>query len=72
MKGWKQNRPQKLKFSYMEQKEYETIDADLEALETKIAKLDEDMQKNATNSGKLNDLTKEKEKACLLYTSRCV
>lgn len=63
MKGWKQNRPQKLKFSYMEQKEYETIDADIEALETKIAKLDEDMQKNATNSGKLNDLTKEKEKA---------
>ena len=59
-KDWKQNRPVKLKFTYKEQKEYETIDDDIAALEEKIARLDEDMLANATNSGKLNDLMKEK------------
>ena len=59
-KDWKQNRPVKLKFTYKEQKEYETIDDDIAALEEKIAKLDGDMLANATNSGKLNDLMKEK------------
>ena len=59
-KDWKQNRPVKLKFTYKEQKEYETIDDDIAALEEKIAKLDADMLANATNSGKLNDLMKEK------------
>ena len=63
MKTWKQNRPAKLKFSYKEQKEYETIDQDIADLEAKIEKLDRDILKNATNSGKLNELTKEKEEA---------
>ena len=62
-KDWKQNRPVKLKFTYKEQKEYETIDDDIAALEGKIAKLDADMLANATNSGKLNDLMKEKTRA---------
>ena len=34
-KSWKQNRPQKLKFSYKEQKEFETIDDDIAKLEAK-------------------------------------
>ena len=62
-KDWKQNRPVKLRFTYKEQKEYETIDDEIAALEEKIAGLDEEMMANATNSGKLNDLSKEKMKA---------
>ena len=62
-KDWKQKQPVKLKFTYKEQKEYETIDDDIAALEEKISKLDADMLVNATNSGKLNDLLKEKNQA---------
>ena len=62
-KNWKQNRPQKLKFSYKEQKEFETIDDDIAKLEAKTAHLDEEMARNATNSVKLSELVVEKEKA---------
>ena len=62
-KDWKQNRPTKLKFTYKEQREYETIDDDIAALEEKIEKLDDDMVKNATNSGKLAEIMREKEAA---------
>lgn len=62
-KDWKQNRPTKLKFSFKEQREYETIDEVIAALEEKIAALDDEIMKNATNSGKLNELTKEKDAA---------
>lgn len=61
VKTWKQNRPTKLKFSYKEQREYDTIDEDIAKLEAKLEKLDQDIMDNATNSGKLNELTKEKE-----------
>ena len=60
-KSWKQNRPQKLKFSYKEQKEFETID-DIAKLEAKTEQLDEEMARNATNSVKLSELIAEKEK----------
>ena len=62
-KSWKKNAPVKLKFTYKEEKEYETIDDDIAALEEKIEKLDDDMIKNATNSVKLSELIEEKEKA---------
>lgn len=62
-KDWKSNRPVKLKFTFKEQKEYETIDDEIAALEEKIEDLDAEMIKNATNSGKLNELTAEKEQA---------
>ncbi|HIX28406.1 MAG TPA: ABC-F family ATP-binding cassette domain-containing protein [Candidatus Blautia stercoravium] len=62
-KDWKQNRSTKLKFTYKEQREFETIDDDIAVLEEKIASLDADIMKNATNSGKLNELTQEKETA---------
>lgn len=60
---WKQNRTVKLKFTFKEQKEFETIDDDIAKLEEKLEKLDEEIMKNATNSGKLNELTAEKEEA---------
>ena len=62
-KDWKQNRPAKLKFTFKEQREYDTIDDDIAALEEIIEKLDGDMMANATNSLKLSELTAEKEKA---------
>lgn len=62
-KDWKQNRPVKLKFTYKEQREYETIDDEIAKLEEKVSTLDADILANATNSGKLNELTKEKVQA---------
>lgn len=48
---WKQKK--KLKFSYKEQKEYETIEDDIAALEQKLEDLDNEMAANATNAAKL-------------------
>lgn len=62
-KSWKQNRPVKLKFTFKEQREFETIDDEIASLEEKLAGLDAEMLANATNSGKLNELAKEKEQA---------
>lgn len=52
----------KLKFSYMEQKEYESIDDDIEKLENEIARLDEEIVRNTSAYSKLVELTQEKEK----------
>ena len=60
---WKQNRKEKLKFTFKEQREFETIDEDIEKLEERIASLEEEMMKNATNSGKLREIVEEKEAA---------
>lgn len=51
----------KPKFTFKEQKEFETIDNDIASLEEKISMLDKELEKNATNYGKLNELIKEKE-----------
>lgn len=58
---WKRER--KLKFSYKEEREYETIESDIEALEKKIGELDEKMLAAASDFGRLNALMKEKEEA---------
>lgn len=58
---WKENRPSRLKFSYKEQREYETIDSEIAGLEEKLQDLDEQMLENATNSVKLGELLKVKE-----------
>ena len=58
---WK--REKKLKFSYKEQREYETIEDDIANLEAKVEQLDADMAENATNSVKLGELLAEKEAA---------
>lgn len=60
-KSWKQNQPEKLKFSFKEQREYETIDDEIAALEEKLERLDGEMMANATNSAKLSELAAEKE-----------
>lgn len=52
-------RERKLKFSYMEQREYETIDADIAALEAAIKQNEADMSANATNSARLTELSKK-------------
>lgn len=60
-KNWKQNRPVKLKFTYKEQKEFETIDETIADLETQLQKIEDEIMENATNSAKLNELMKDKE-----------
>ena len=67
---WKQNQEKKLKFSYKEQREYETIDDDIAKLEEELERLDSDMMKNATNSVKLSELTKEKEEKEMLLEEK--
>lgn len=52
----------KLKFSYKEQKEFETIDDDIAALEQKIEELDAEMAVHASQYSRLAELTEEKEK----------
>lgn len=56
------NKEKKLKFSYKEQKEFETIDEDIEKLEEKIAELENQISKCATDFIKLNEFMQEKEK----------
>ena len=54
-------RQQKLKFTYQEAKEYETIEDDIATLESKISQCDLDMANNSTDFVKLNELSKAKE-----------
>ena len=58
-----ETKPQKLKFTYKEQQEFDTIDGEIAALEEKIAALDQQMEANATNSVKLRELMEEQEQA---------
>lgn len=53
--------PKKLKFTYKEQKEFETIDDDIAALEARLDTLEQEMVTAATNYGRLNQLMQEKE-----------
>ena len=56
----KQNLSQKLKFSYNEQREFDTIDDDIEKLENKISLLSNDINKETSNFEKLNELLLKK------------
>lgn len=58
-KTWKQNRQEKMKFTYKEQREYETIDEDIAKLEKKLASIERQITANATNSVKLRELMEE-------------
>lgn len=60
-KSWKQ-KDTRLRFSYKEQREYETIDEDIERLEEKIASVGQQMEENASQYTKLAELTEEKSK----------
>lgn len=61
-KDWKASKVTKLKFTYAEQKEFETIDEDIEKLNEAIEKLDVEIEENASRYGKLGELMAEKEK----------
>ncbi|MCI8887178.1 MAG: ABC-F family ATP-binding cassette domain-containing protein [Hungatella sp.] len=56
-----QNRPKKLKFTYQEQKDWEVIEEEIQALEERLAWLDQAMEEAARDFVKLNELMKEKE-----------
>lgn len=58
---YKPQREKKLKFSYQEQKEYETIEGAVAALEEKISQIEKDMERYATDFIELNKLVQEKE-----------
>ena len=60
-KGQKTRGPQKLKFTYKEQKDYETIESDIAELEEKISALEKEIEASARDFVKLNQLMAEKE-----------
>ena len=59
----KQKTAPKLKFTYKEQQEYDTIEEEITYLEDKVAKLEKDMAANATSYSKLVALTEERDQA---------
>lgn len=59
-KKYYKERENKLKFTYAEQKEYDTIDDDIALLESKIEELDGEIAGAATQYSRLNELMQEK------------
>lgn len=57
------NANRKPRFSYKEQREYDTIENEVSELEDKISNLEKEIESNATDFVKLGELTKEKEQA---------
>ncbi len=60
-KKWNENRVRKLKFTYQEEKDFETIESDIAELEERIEQLENDMLLYAVDFIKLRDITEEKE-----------
>ena len=58
---WKQ-KSNKLKFTYQEQKEYETIDEEIAGVENEIEQTEQEIEKAATDYTKLNELMIRKGK----------
>lgn len=54
-------REHKLKFTYKEQQEFNTIEDDIQAIEDRLKAIDKEMSLNARDFVKLNQLTKEQE-----------
>ena len=63
--NWKERSgaERKLKLSYKEQREWETIEDDIAALEEKVAEIERQIEASASNYSRLNELMAEKEKA---------
>ena len=59
-KEYIKNKDTRPKFTFKEQKEFETIYDDIEKLEIAISSIEEEMSKNASNYGLLSELDKEK------------
>lgn len=61
---------EKTKLSFNEQREYDTIESEIESMEKRSAELDELIAKAATDFVKLTELTKEKEELELLIEQK--
>ena len=61
--NWKAGQQKKLKFTYQEQKDYESIEDDIAKLEEKIEMLEADMAAASTDFVKLNQFMADKEAA---------
>ncbi len=59
---WNAGRKRKLKFTYQEQRDYETIEGEIAALEEKIEVLEAEIPKHSRDFVKLNELMQEKER----------
>ena len=59
--NWKAGQRKKLKFTWQEQKDYETIEGVIASLEEKIESLEAEIPKHSRDFVKLNDLMKQKE-----------
>ncbi len=62
-KKFQKEHQKKLKFTFREQKEFETIDDEIAQLEDRIDHLENEIMQNATNSLKLSELTVKKDEA---------
>ena len=61
-KEYVKNKDERPKFTFKEQKEFENIYNDIEAIEMKIAEIEEEMNKNSSSYGLLSELDQEKTK----------
>lgn len=59
--NWKEGHAKKKKMTYQEQKDFQTIESEIAALEEKIDQLEEQMMQASSDFVKLNQLTQEKE-----------
>lgn len=60
-KNYNKNREKKLKFTYAEQKEFETIDEDIATLEEQLDQIEKDILANAKDFVRLQELTDKKD-----------
>ena len=60
----------KLKFSFKEQREWDTIEDEIAGLEERLGELEKEMEQSASDYGKLNQLMKEKEEKELLLEEK--
>jgi len=61
--NWKAGRRKKLKFTWQEEKDYETIEGEISLLEEKMEQLEAEIPNHSRDFVRLNELMKEKE-AC--------
>ena len=59
----KRTRERELRMSYKEQRDYETIDQKMEALQNELEELDRQIERNASDFVKLTELTARREAA---------
>lgn len=70
VKTWKKTNTEKVRFSFKEQREYDTIDDEIAKLEEKMENIERQIEANATNSVKLKELMEEQEKTGTLLEEK--